>query len=141
MELETLLVAHLLDRTTRRVTPTEAGLAYYERCVAILAAVEETEIQVSRLHDEPKGVLKINAPMSFGTLYLGSAVAAQPLSCGKDAGLHRFPDRALWREASVGCFRPLTKRRLTAKTHSHLFRRNPMSRAATTTPIMPMTVK
>jgi DNA-binding transcriptional LysR family regulator len=75
MELETLLGARLLDRTTRRVTPTEAGLAYYERCVAILAAVEETEIQVSRLHDEPKGVLKVNAPMSFGTLYLGSAVA------------------------------------------------------------------
>ena len=75
MELETLLGARLLDRTTRRVTPTEAGLAYYERCVAILAAVEETEIQVSRLHDEPKGVLKINAPMSFGTLYLGFAVA------------------------------------------------------------------
>lgn len=75
MELEQILGARLLDRTTRRVTPTEAGLAYYERCVSILAAVEETEIQISRLHDEPKGVLKINAPMSFGTLYLGAAVA------------------------------------------------------------------
>jgi DNA-binding transcriptional LysR family regulator len=75
MELEQLLGARLLDRTTRRVTPTEAGRAYYERCVAILAEVEETEIQVSRLHDEPKGVLKVNAPMSFGTLYLGAAVA------------------------------------------------------------------
>lgn len=75
MELEQILGARLLDRTTRRVTATEAGLAYYERCVSILAAVEETEIQVSRLHDEPKGVLKINAPMSFGTLYLGAAVA------------------------------------------------------------------
>jgi DNA-binding transcriptional LysR family regulator len=75
MELEQLLGARLLDRTTRRVTPTEAGLAYYERCVAILAEVEETEIQISRLHDEPKGVLKVNAPMSFGTLYLGAAVA------------------------------------------------------------------
>ena len=75
MELEQILGARLLDRTTRRVTPTEAGLAYYERCVSILAEVEETEIQVSRLHDEPKGVLKINAPMSFGTLYLGAAVA------------------------------------------------------------------
>jgi DNA-binding transcriptional LysR family regulator len=75
MELETLLGARLLDRTTRRVTPTEAGLAYYERCVAILAQVEETEAQVARLHDEPRGVLKINAPMSFGTLYLSAAVA------------------------------------------------------------------
>jgi DNA-binding transcriptional LysR family regulator len=75
MELEQLLGARLLDRTTRRVAPTEAGLAYYERCVSILADVEETEIQISRLHDEPRGVLKINAPMSFGTLYLGDAVA------------------------------------------------------------------
>ena len=75
MELEQLLGARLLDRTTRRVTPTEVGLAYYERCLAILAQVDETEAQISRLHDEPKGVLKINAPMSFGTLYLGDAVA------------------------------------------------------------------
>jgi DNA-binding transcriptional LysR family regulator len=48
----------------------------HERCLEILAQVEETELQVSRLHDEPKGVLKINAPMSFGMLYLGDAVAA-----------------------------------------------------------------
>ncbi len=75
MELEQLLGARLLDRTTRHVTPTEAGLAYYERCTAILAQVEETEIQISRLHDEPKGVLKVNAPMSFGTLYLAAAIA------------------------------------------------------------------
>src|SRR5262249_51317502 len=66
----------LLDRTTRKVAPTEAGRAYYERCLAILAAVEETEAQVARLHDEPRGVLKVNAPMSFGTRYLGAAVAA-----------------------------------------------------------------
>jgi DNA-binding transcriptional LysR family regulator len=74
-ELEQLLGVRLLDRTTRRVTPTEAGRAYYERVVGILAEVETTESAVSRLHDEPKGLLKINAPMSFGTLYLGSAIA------------------------------------------------------------------
>jgi DNA-binding transcriptional LysR family regulator len=75
MELEQLLGARLLDRTTRRVSATEAGLAYYERCADILARVEETEMQVSRLHDEPKGVLKINAPVSFGTLHLGPLIA------------------------------------------------------------------
>jgi DNA-binding transcriptional LysR family regulator len=75
MELEQLLGARLLDRTTRRVGPTEAGLAYYQRCVDILAAIEETELQVSRLHDEPKGVLKVNAPMSFGAMYLGAAIS------------------------------------------------------------------
>ena len=75
MELEQLLGARLLDRTTRRLSPTEAGRAYFERCIDILAAVEETELQVSRLHEEPRGVLRVNAPMSFGTLYLGDAIA------------------------------------------------------------------
>ena len=74
-QLEDALGARLLARTTRRVTPTEAGLAYYERCLAILAQVEETEAQISRLHDEPRGVLKVNGPMSFGVRYLGTAVA------------------------------------------------------------------
>ncbi|MET0278130.1 MAG: LysR family transcriptional regulator [Pseudorhodoplanes sp.] len=74
-ELERHLGARLLDRTTRRVTPTEAGRAYHERIADILADVDETEAAVSRLHDEPKGLLKINAPMSFGTLYLSSAIA------------------------------------------------------------------
>ncbi|WP_334147646.1 LysR family transcriptional regulator [Hyphomicrobium sp.] len=74
-QLEHELGARLLDRTTRRVTPTEVGLAYYERCLGILAQIAETEAQISRLHDEPKGVLKVNAPMSFGTLYLGAAIA------------------------------------------------------------------
>src|SRR6476469_10501841 len=55
MELEQLLGARLLDRTTRRVTPTEAGRAYNERCVAIIADVEETESQISRLNDAPRG--------------------------------------------------------------------------------------
>ncbi|MFM2421513.1 MAG: hypothetical protein RL291_43 [Pseudomonadota bacterium] len=75
MELERLLGARLLDRTTRRVSATEAGLAYYESCVDILARVDETEMRVAQLHDEPKGVLKVNAPVSFGVLYLGPLMA------------------------------------------------------------------
>ena len=75
IEREQILGARLLDRTTRTVSVTEAGLAYYERCLAILADIEETELQVSRLHDEPRGTLKVNAPMSFGILHVGAAVA------------------------------------------------------------------
>jgi DNA-binding transcriptional LysR family regulator len=74
-ELETGLGARLLDRTTRRVSPTEAGSAYYQRCLAILAQVEDTEAEIARLHDEPRGLLRVNGPMSFGVLYLGEAVA------------------------------------------------------------------
>jgi DNA-binding transcriptional LysR family regulator len=75
MELEHVLGVRLLDRTTRRVRATEAGLAYYERCVDILARIEETEMQVARLHDEPRGVLRLNGPASFGALYLAPAVS------------------------------------------------------------------
>lgn len=75
MELESLLGVRLLDRTTRRVRPTEAGRAYYERCVGVLSAIEEGELEVARLHQEPRGVLKVNAPMSFGTLHLGTVIA------------------------------------------------------------------
>ena len=75
MELEQILGARLLDRTTRRVSPTEAGLSYYERCLDILSRIDETEVQISRLHEEPRGLLRINAPMSFGMLYLGDAIA------------------------------------------------------------------
>jgi DNA-binding transcriptional LysR family regulator len=75
IKLEQLLGARLLDRTTRQVGPTEAGLAYYERCLDIAARVEETELQISRLHDEPRGLVKVNAPTSFGVLYLGPAFA------------------------------------------------------------------
>lgn len=75
MELETSLGARLLDRTTRRVAPTEAGLAYYQRCLAILADVEEAEAQIARLHDEPKGRLRVNAPMTFGMRCLSGVLA------------------------------------------------------------------
>lgn len=75
MELEHTLGARLLDRTTRRVSPTEAGRAYYERCLAILSDVEDTEAQIANLHEAPRGVLRVNAPMSFGIRYLASTVA------------------------------------------------------------------
>lgn len=75
IELEQTLGARLLDRTTRRVSATEAGMAYYERCLGILGEIEETELQISRLHEEPRGTLRLNAPMSFGILHVGNAVA------------------------------------------------------------------
>lgn len=75
MELEHLLGARLLDRTTRKVHPTEAGLAYFARCSAVLAEIEEAENQIAGLHEAPRGLLRVNAPMSFGIAYLGDAIA------------------------------------------------------------------
>ncbi len=75
INLENQLGVQLLYRTTRQVTLTDTGKAFYERCIDILAELEEAELAVSQQHREPKGTLKINAPMSFGISYLGSKVA------------------------------------------------------------------
>jgi DNA-binding transcriptional LysR family regulator len=74
-ELEQQLGVQLLVRTTRSVSATESGLAYYERARAILADLEEADLAVTRLQAEPRGLLRVNAPMSFGTLHLGRAIA------------------------------------------------------------------
>lgn len=75
INLENELKVQLLQRTTRKVTPTPTGLVYYDRCVAILAEVSAAELAVCQLQELPQGTLKINAPMSFGTLKLGKAIA------------------------------------------------------------------
>lgn len=73
--LEERLGARLLNRTTRRMSPTEVGLAFYERCRRIIAELEEAERAVTELHAEPRGTLRVNAPMSFGARHLASAIA------------------------------------------------------------------
>ena len=75
INLENQLGVQLLYRTTRQVTVTDTGKAFYERCVNILAELEDAELAVSQQHSEPYGTLKINAPMSFGISYLGIKVA------------------------------------------------------------------
>jgi len=75
IDLEQDLGVQLLVRTTRSAAPTENGQAYYERCVAILAELDEADRAVTQLAAEPRGLLRVNAPMSFGTLHLGRAVA------------------------------------------------------------------
>jgi DNA-binding transcriptional LysR family regulator len=73
-ELEEDLGVQLLSRTTRRVTPTENGQAYFERALAILADLDAADHAVSQSHATPRGLLRINAPMSFGTMQLGPAL-------------------------------------------------------------------
>ncbi len=75
VKLEEALGAQLLHRSTRRVSPTETGQAFYERCVPILAEVEAAIGQVSELQQRPAGNLRVNAPMSFGATHLAPIVA------------------------------------------------------------------
>jgi DNA-binding transcriptional LysR family regulator len=75
-DLENDLGVQLLNRTTRHVSPTENGQAYFERVVGILAELDAADQAVTHLQDSPRGLLRVNAPMSFGTLQLGPAIAA-----------------------------------------------------------------
>lgn len=64
--LEARLGTRLLHRTTRRLTLTDAGRAFHEACLRILAEVEEAELEAGAGNIEPRGVLRLNVPFSFG---------------------------------------------------------------------------
>ena len=74
-QLEAELGGQLLYRTTRRISLTEAGRLYYDKCKEILAAVDEADCIVSGLSTQPRGTLRINAPMSFAGRWMGALVA------------------------------------------------------------------
>jgi DNA-binding transcriptional LysR family regulator len=73
--LEDRLGARLLHRTTRRLSLTEAGAALFEASRGALERIEEAEAAVARFQAKPRGRLRVSAPMSFGILHLGPAMA------------------------------------------------------------------
>lgn len=73
-QLEERLGARLLERTTRRVSVTEAGRAFYQQCRRILADLEDAERAASELHNEPRGELRVIAPTNFGLAEIGTAI-------------------------------------------------------------------
>lgn len=64
--LETRLGVRLLNRTTRRVNPTEIGLLYYEQAQQVLAAAREADGMVGALQTEPEGLLRIASVSDYG---------------------------------------------------------------------------
>ena len=72
--LEERLGARLLHRTTRRLALTEAGAALFEASRGALERIEEAESAVAQFQSEPRGRLRVSAPMSFGILHLGAAM-------------------------------------------------------------------
>ncbi|MGM0559591.1 MAG: LysR family transcriptional regulator [Pseudomonadota bacterium] len=81
--LEEGLGTRLLNRTTRKLSLTEAGRSYYEGCRRMLNEAEAANQAVHRLSDAPRGTLRVNLPMSFGTLQVAPLL---PLF------LQRFPE-------------------------------------------------
>ena len=63
--LEDRLGARLLMRTTRQLSLTEEGRAFYERARTILNEIEEAEEVVTQLYAAPRGTLRINASVAF----------------------------------------------------------------------------
>jgi DNA-binding transcriptional LysR family regulator len=75
INLEEHLGTRLLNRTTRRLSLTESGSAYYERCLQIISDVQEAEQAAGQLTTKPRGTLKITMPVAFGLHRLGPVVA------------------------------------------------------------------
>src|SRR6202795_1617426 len=65
-QLEAHLKTRLLQRTTRRLNLTPDGAAYYERCVRILADIEEAEHFLTTASQGPRGKLRIDMPTAVG---------------------------------------------------------------------------
>ena len=74
-ELEAHLDARLLNRTTRRLSLTESGRVFYERCVQLLADLEEAEQSAGAGTVTPRGTLRLTCGTTFGTRYLAPAIA------------------------------------------------------------------
>ena len=75
-ELEAHLNARLLNRTTRTLSLTEAGRAFHERCVQLLADLEDAEASAGAGAVVPRGTLRVSCPVSFGERYVAPAMAA-----------------------------------------------------------------
>lgn len=70
VELETRLGVRLLQRTTRRLSLTDEGQLFYARSKELLAELSEAEDEITARNDAASGLLRVNAPFTFGVLHL-----------------------------------------------------------------------
>src|SRR5688572_14828982 len=81
-ELEQRLGVRLLQRTTRRLSLTDEGRTFFTRAKELLAALDEAESELTSRAGEPSGLIRVNAPLTFGVLHLaplwGPFAAANP---------------------------------------------------------------
>jgi DNA-binding transcriptional LysR family regulator len=75
-ELEHHLGVRLLNRTTRRLSLTETGQSYYERCVALLADVQEAEAIAGQTAASPRGTVRLTCSHSIAEQRVAPAIAA-----------------------------------------------------------------
>lgn len=73
-ELEKYLGVRLFNRTTRQLTPTEHGRAFYDGARKVLDAVAEAEAAVSALSGKPRGTIRVTAPLGLGRRLIASGI-------------------------------------------------------------------
>jgi len=73
-DLETRLGVQLITRSTRKLTLTDTGRAYYDQCIRLLNDLEEVETSLSSEYKKVTGRLRISAPLSFGLAHLGPVI-------------------------------------------------------------------
>lgn len=71
MALEERLGVRLLNRSTRRLDPTPLGQSYYESALRLLSEVEQVEQGIAGQTSEPRGTVRVSAPLSFAVAHLG----------------------------------------------------------------------
>lgn len=73
-QLEKLLGTRLLNRTTRRVSMTEAGGSYFQRAQQVLIDIDDMESLLGNYQQQAQGLLRISAPVSFATKHLAKLI-------------------------------------------------------------------
>ena len=73
-QLEAHLAVRLLNRTTRKLSLTETGSDYYQRASQVLALVEDAAASVAQEGAVPRGMLRVNTSVAFGSRHLGPAI-------------------------------------------------------------------
>lgn len=73
-KLEDSLGIRLLNRTTRRLSLTDAGSTFYQHCARVVEEIETAEHALTDLRGTPRGTLRISAPLTFGQMYLPQLV-------------------------------------------------------------------
>ena len=73
-ELEKHLGVRLFNRTTRQLTPTEQGTVFYAGAKQVLEAITEAEAAVSALSGQPRGTIRVTAPLGLGRRLIASGI-------------------------------------------------------------------
>lgn len=75
-ELEDELGARLLNRTTRQISMTEVGHAFYKEASDILTRIDDLKASIQNTHQQARGTLRVSAPRSMGDDFLNPAIMA-----------------------------------------------------------------